>query len=155
MQNCLLLLVPIVVWNTIFIAYLPESYFIMYKDPDIPVFIKWVENLSLLMIFILAALMPLKIKNKKQKLGIVIYSLGLVIYLLAWRLLILFPSGEWSSSIFGFTSLTYTPIILLIGIGLIGEKLYIKLKYHRWVFIVVSFLFIFFRTWHSVLTFTL
>lgn len=155
MLNCLLFLVPIVVWNTIFIAYLPESYFKMYTDPDIPVFIKWAENLSLLLIFILAALMPLRIKNKTQKLGMGIYLLGLVIYLLAWRPLILFPSGEWSSSIFGFTSLTYTPIILLIGIGLIGEKLYIKLKYRRWVFIAVSFLFIFFRTWHSVLTFTL
>lgn len=153
--SCFILLVPVLVWNFLFIAYLPEAYYIVYSAKGIPLFIKWAENLSLLSIFILALLMPLKIKTRKQKAGLAVYIIGLGIYLLAWRPLILFPAGDWSTSLMGFTSLAFTPLILLIGIGLIGKKLFYKINYHRYVFIVISFLFIFFRTWHSIMVYNI
>ena len=154
-KNCFLLLIPVLLWNIIFTSYLPEVYTNTSILGDIPAMVRWGEIIAFLSILVLSLMMPLKIKTGVQKLGLIIYFAGLAIYLLAWRPIILYPNGDWSSSFLGFISLAFLPLILLVGIGMLGNKYYFKLQFSRGLYIVLSFILIFLGTWHAILLYNL
>ena len=69
----------------------------------------------------LAVFMPLRISTQRQKTGLVIYIVGAILYILSWVPLILFPQSAWSTSLIGFSAMAYTPLVWLIGIGLVYD----------------------------------
>jgi len=154
-KNCFLLIIPVLLWNIIFVSYLPEVYTNKSIIGDIPDLVLWGEIIAFLSILVLSLMMPLKIKTGFQKLGLIIYLVGLAIYLLAWRPIILYPNGDWSSGFLGFVSLAFLPFIFLVGIGMIGDKFYIKFQFSRKIFIGLSFVLIFLSTWHAILTYNI
>jgi len=89
----------------------------------------------------------------KQRIGLFIYLIGLMAYLLAWREIILFPSGMWSSSLAGFTSLAYTPVIMLFGIGIIGNQLFVKFSPVKLLYWITAAALIILQTGHALLIF--
>ena len=152
--NCFILVIPIFLWNILFAASLPRGYSMEFFWEDIPPIIGTTENVLRIIVFFLPLLMPLTIKTTGQKIGLGIYLVGLAIYFLSWIMQIYYPDSTWSSSLFGFLAPAYTTIIWLIGIGLIGNKLFIKIPYHPIIYITISAVFVFVHTTHAYIVYT-
>lgn len=148
--NCMMLLLPIMAWNLIFTDKLPQSYSQEIFWKDIPPIIATGENLFRLLIFILPVLMPLRIETQSQKFGLWLYITGTAIYFFSWLMQMYLPQSAWSLSVFGFLAPAYTPLIWLIGIGLIGSTLYFTTAYRSWMYIVTSIFFISFHLSHAI-----
>jgi hypothetical protein len=151
--NCPLLLLPIMAWNLFFANKLPLPYSEEVFSKDIPSFITNGENILRLFVFILPVLMPLRIETQSQKLGLWLYITGTAIYFISWLAQIYFPQSAWSLSVWGFLAPAYTPLIWLIGIGLIGNVLYFPSPYRSWMYIAVSITFIGFHLSHALTVF--
>ncbi len=152
--NCFILLIPIFLWNILFATSLPRGYSIEFFWKDIPPIVGTTENILRIIAFFLPLLMPLTIKTTSQKIGLGIYLAGVAIYFLSWIMQIYYPDSTWSSSLFGFLAPAYTTIIWLIGIGLIGNKLFIKIPYNPIIYITISAVFVFVHTTHAYIVYT-
>ena len=140
--NCMLLILPIMAWNGIFSCRLPQTYSAEVFDKDIPSLIANGENISRLLVFVLPILMPIRIETESQKLGLWLYVIGVAIYFVSWLVQMALPQSAWSLSAFGFLAPAYTPLIWLVGIGLIGKELYFDSPYRSWIYILLSVIFI-------------
>ena len=150
----MLLLLPIMAWNIIFAGKLPQAYLADVFEKDIPSLITNGENIFRLLVFISPLLMPLRVETPTQKLGLWLYIAGTTIYFISWLAQMYFPQSAWSVSAFGFLAPAYTPIIWLIGIGLIGGTLYFSSPYRSWMYIVTSVIFIAFHLSHALTVYT-
>ena len=151
--NCLLLLLPIMAWNVIFMNKLPWAYSEEVFSKNIPSIITNGEKIFRLIVFILPVLMPIQIGTQNQKLGLWLYLIGTAIYFLSWLVQIYFPQSAWSLSAWGFLAPAYTPLIWLAGIGLMGSKLYFSSPYRSWMYIVASVIFLGFHLSHALTVF--
>ncbi len=152
-SNCFILIIPILLWNILFAASLPIGYSRSFFEPDILPIIGTTENILRIIVFFLPLLMPLTIKINSQKIGLGIYLMGLAIYFLSWIMQIYYPDSNWSSSLFGFLAPAYTTIIWFIGIGLIGNKLFIKIPYKPIIYIAISAVFVVVHTTHAYIVY--
>ena len=148
--NCFLLTAPILVWNIVLANQLPKAFQPDIFWKDIPIYLTFPENISRYEIFMLMFLMPLSISSNTQKKGLFLYLVGTIIYFASWLVLIYLPEGGWSNNFMGFMAPAYTPLLWLIGIGMIGDSFYFKLPYRRWMFISASILFLIFHNLHAV-----
>ncbi len=152
--NCFWLLVPILVFNLLFTHQLPAAYQVDIFWKDIPRAISLPENLLRTLVMILPIFMRLRISTKGQKIGLALYITGLLIYFVSWTVLIVFPQREWSTSMFVFLAPAYTPIIWLVGIGLIGDELlFSKFSFKPWMYWTVSVFFLLFHNLHAFTVF--
>jgi hypothetical protein len=147
--NCLLLLLPIMAWNLTFASKLPWAYSEEVFSKDIPSFITIGENIFRLIVFILPVLMPLRIETQSQKVGLLLYVAGIGIYFISWLAQMYFPQSAWSLSAWGFLAPAYTPLIWLVGIGLIGSTLYFSSPYQSWMYFLLSVTFVGFHLSHA------
>ena len=150
LMNCMVLLLPVMAWNGIFTSMLPRAYLAESFEKDIPAFITNGENISRLIIFILPVLMPMRIETQSQKLGLWLYIAGTAVYFVSWLAQIYFPQSAWSLSVFGFLAPAYTPLIWLVGIGLIGSTLFIASAYRTWMYIITAIIFVGFHVSHAL-----
>lgn len=97
--------------------------------------------------------MVLSLKTKLQKTGLIIFLAGMLIYFTSWFFQIYDPASEWSQSLLGFMAPAYTTIIWFVGIGLIGNKAFIRIPYLSAIYIGFSILFVFFHSWHTYIIF--
>ena len=151
--NSFLLLLPVIAWNIAFIGLLPETYSREIFNKNIPFYIVIPENIFRVILFILPAFMPLFIFTRIQSTGLVLYLIGIFLYFLSWRPLILFPTGDWSTSMIGFTAPAITPLIWLAGIAMIGHKWFFNYKFSRWQYFILAVLFIGFHFTHTYLVY--
>lgn len=151
--NCFLLLIPILLWNIVLVSYLPEAFSPDGNWNNIPGWVSYSENIFRIAIMAIPLLMIFSLKSRSQKVGLIIYLLGTILYFLSWIFLILYPMSNWGQSIFGFMAPAYTPIIWLIGIGLIGSKSFFKIKNLTSIYISLSLLFIVFHTLHTYIVY--
>jgi hypothetical protein len=151
--NCMLLLLPIMTWNIIFSNKLPVLYSPKVFWKEIPSVIANGENIFRLVVFILPVLMPMRIETQSHKRGLWLYIAGTAIYFISWLAQIYFPQSAWSLSVWGFLAPAYTPLIWLVGIGLIGDALYFSSPYRSWMYIAASITFISFHTSHALTVF--
>ena len=148
--NCFWLLVPILAFNLLFTHQLPAAYQASVFWKDIPTLISIPENLLRTLVMILPIFMKLRISTKSQRLGLVTYLTGMLIYFASWTVLIISPQSAWSTSIFGFLAPAYTPIVWLIGIGLIGDELLLpRVSCKPCMYWAVSASFLFFHNLHA------
>lgn len=138
------------VWNVALTKDLPQGFQPETFWKDIPVFLKYAENISRTVVFMLTLLMPFRIETNTQKKGLFIYIGGIIIYFASWLALIYFPDSGWSNHLVGFTALAYTPLLWLTGIGLIGNSFYFRLPFRRWYFISASVIFLIFHNIHAI-----
>jgi hypothetical protein len=151
--NCFLLLIPILVWNMVFQPYLPEKFGPNIFWDNIPTWIVIGENSFRTAIMILPAILILSVKETKERMGLRLYLFGTIIYFLSWLMLIVFPASDWSQSVWGFMAPACTPIIWLIGIGLIGNKSFLPIKNTTVIYTLLSTLFIFFHSMHAFIVY--
>ncbi|MEP7133603.1 MAG: hypothetical protein ABI904_01605 [Chloroflexota bacterium] len=151
--NCGLFLLPITAWNLIFAGKLPRLYSPEVFERAVPPFILSGENFFRFIVFSLTFFMPLRIETQIQKIGFWLYAAGTIIYFTAWLLQIYFPQSGWSLSAFGFLAPAYTPLLWLIGIGLVGSTLYFASPYRSWMYIVLSIIFVGFHFSHTAIVY--
>jgi hypothetical protein len=151
--NCFLLLIPILAWNAILGSKLPVAYQAETFDKDIPSAVPLGENIFRSLVMFLPLLMPLSFASRSQKFGLYIFIFGMLIYFLSWTVLIVFPSSTWSMSAAGFLAPAYTPLIWLVGIGLIGTQFYFKSPYQSWMYILLSVIFLSFHIKHAAIVY--
>lgn len=147
--NCFLLLLPVFVWNIIFINKLPKEFQAEVFWKDIPTFIKYAENSLRIFLFALTVFIPINISTTVQKKGLFLYLFGIILYFSSWLFLMYFPDLAISNSLLLFMAPAYTPLFWLVGIGLIGKSFYFNLPYKRWFFIMISILFLLFHNLHT------
>lgn len=147
--NCFLLMLPILVWNLLLTHKLPVEFQSEEFWSKIPPFLAYGENISRIMVFMLALLMPLNFSTPRQRMGILLYSGGTILYFISWLILIYYPESNWSKSVWGFMAPAYTPWVWLTGIEFIGNSFYFNLPYRRWIFFTCSLVFLIFHTLHT------
>jgi hypothetical protein len=152
--NCLLLIIPALAFNVIFTRQLPPAYQADVFWKDIPGWLGTCENLLRSLVFILPVLMPLNVTTREQRVGVGLFFLGTLIYFLAWIVLILYPASAWSTSAFGFMAPAYTPLLWLVGIGLIGDKLFVDVPYKPWIYIGLVIIFLCFHNTHASIVYS-
>jgi len=153
LSNCFLLLIPIIIWNLVFIPYLPDTYSPAVFNNNIPAFIAKSETILRVIVFALPLTMKLSLQTKTQKIGFSIYSLGLAFYFLSWVFQIYYSRSVWSMNLFGFTAPAYTTILFFIGIGLIGKSTFMKISNMSIIYISISVLFVVFHSMHAYIVF--
>ncbi len=152
-RSCFLLLIPVYIWNIIFMKSLPKGYSMDFFWKDIPAIIGNTENVLRIIVFTLPIIMTLSFETKIQKIGFGIYLFGIIIYFLSWTAQMYFPELFWSKSIFGFMAPAYTTIIWFVGIGLIGKNSFIKIPYLSAIYIFLSAVFVVFHSIHCYIIF--
>lgn len=153
LTNGFIPIVPILIWNIIFTSKLPVVYNPENFNSNIPLFLIVVENIFRSIIFILPLFFKNDISSNKGKRGLYIYVLGSVLYYISWIILIYAPNLLWSKSLLGFTAPAYTPIIWLIGISLMANSYYFKIKFSKWHYIIPCIMFSIFHITHSVIVY--
>lgn len=154
LTNCFWLLVPILIFNMLLAHQLPAAYQTDVFWKNIPKTITFPENLLRTLVMILPAFMRLSVSTKSQKLGLLIYATGVLIYFASWTILIVSPRCAWSMGFFGFLAPAFTPIVWLVGIGLIGDELqFPRVPFRPWVYWTLSALFLVFHNLHVTTVF--
>ena len=147
--SCGLLMIPIVLWNLALIGCLPPAFEPREFERDIPPFISYGEILFRIIIITLPFLMPLDLTTAAQRRGVVVFVGGAVVYCLAWLAVILFPQSPWSVSWVGFLAPSYTPLVWLVGLGVMGRRLYWPGPYRWWMYLWLAVGFIAFHVAHA------
>lgn len=135
--NCFWLLIPILAWNLVFSSKLAHPAF--NHDETVPKLVLRVENVLRVGVMILPLLMPLRWDTPLSKLGINTYLIGLSIYFASWIPLMYAPNSAWSNNLAGFLTPAYTPLLWLVGIGLIAGW---------WPYLALSVVFVGVHIWH-------
>lgn len=148
-----LLLVPAAVWNIALRRYLPTSFAPAEFDRDIPTALALTENGLRLAIFVLPFLMPLDLTVPGRNRALFVFTAGTLLYFASWLPLILLPSSAWSSSALGFAAPAYTPALWLLGIALLGRRLFWGTFYRRWMYAAIAIAFLAAHVSHTVLVF--
>jgi hypothetical protein len=147
--NGFVLTIPILVWNGIYTSRLPELFSPDTFDRYTPNFILISEKVFRFTIFLMPLVLRLDISTPIGKTGSGVYLFGVLVYFLAWLLLIYAPASRWSNSILGFCAPAYTPLIWLVGISLMTDSYFFDISYSRGHFILPAMCFLFFHIMHT------
>lgn len=151
--NCFLLLIPLFLWNIILVGYLPKSYSPDIFWKDIPNWIGYSENILRIIVFLFPIIMVLSLKTRLQKIGFLIYLIGLILYFSSWVIMIVRPESNWSQSLIGFVAPAFSTIIWFVGIGMVGSKAYFKVPHLTMIYICLSMLFVILHSAHAYIVF--
>jgi hypothetical protein len=143
-SNCFLLFIPVILFNMVFTKHLPEQYLNNISHVIVPI-----ESTLRIILIAFSAMMSINIKDKIGKIGISIYITGLIIYFLSYFIVINYQDTIVCKHIIIQLSGYWTAIIWLIGIGLAGNKLFVKMPYHWSFFLILSILFGLSHTYHG------
>lgn len=146
--NCIWLTIPILLLNVLLMNRLPKAYQPEVFWRDIPAWIAVGENTFRAVILVLPIFMPLRVTREGQAIGLLLYGVGLILYFFSWGMQIWYPETQWSASRWGFMAPSYTPLVWLIGIALIGDSLYAPIPYSFWVYVALSVAFLLFHNLH-------
>ena len=138
--NCFWLLLPVFVWNGALTSRLPQAGF--QSDAGVPQPILMAEWLLRIAVFVWPLFLPLRWHSRQNRVGLILYGVGLVIYCTSWLPLIYLPEAAWSTSAAGLLAPAYTPLIWLAGIALVGGS---------WPYGALSLLFVVAHLYHNVL----
>jgi hypothetical protein len=141
-------------WNIIFYEYLPETYSLENFRANIPAIVLTGENIFRILTFGFTILLMLGLEDRSQKIGLILYIGGVIVYFASWAAQMFLTDTMWSQSFLGYTAPAFTSIIWLLGIGLLGKELVIKrIPYNRIVFIALSIVFVVFHTTHAAMAY--
>lgn len=151
LTNGYIAIFPILVWNILLTAKLPLAYDPKSFDSSIPLTIIIGEHTFRSIIFTMPLFFKLKtIRPFLEQKGLIVFNFGVALYFSSWLILIYSPDSCWSHSLLGFASPAYTPIIWLVGLGLMVDSYYFKVEYSKWHFILPSIAFSIFHVSHTV-----
>ncbi|WP_299347794.1 hypothetical protein [uncultured Maritalea sp.] len=155
LRSCIWLWVPPLVasfafWPNLGAAYQPKEFW-----RDIPPLLGLVENVSRFVVIALSVVMLLEWRGSTQRVGLFVYAIGLSLYICCQWAIVADPTGAWATSAIGFLAPAYTPIIWVIGIGLIGSRpVYDRIPWRNSVFFGLAGVFLAAHNAHAWLVFS-
>jgi hypothetical protein len=81
------------------------------------------------------------------------YGVGTGLYLCAWLALLIAPHSTWAVSPAGFLAPAYTPLIWLVGLALLGQRLFWGRFYRWWMFLIPACGFVAVHVSHAALVY--
>jgi len=141
MNNCFLLFVPILVFNVMLFKKLPAYYI---KKINHPIVI--LETVIRILTIAFSIIMNANIQNKA---GLTVYICGVIIYFSSYFIEIYFSETFFAKKLVVLLAPYWTSIIWLLGIGLIGNNLFINIPYHFTFYMLLSVLFTTIHTIHG------
>lgn len=148
------LLVPVLLWNAVLSSRLPNSFSPEVFWFNIPALLSTTENALRMAVFALPFFAPFQLVTKSQKVGIAVFCIGLTLYFLSWLPLIVAPDSHWSRSTFGFLAPAYTPLVWLLGMALLMQRLHWQSPYRWWFYLILSIGFATAHIAHAAIVFT-
>jgi len=145
-NNCFLFFVPILLFNIIFFKKLPSHYL---KNISHPIII--MESITRIIVIAFSIIMAINIKNEIEKIGLIIYIIGIIIYFTSYFMEIYAPNTLFGKNIIFILAPYWTSVIWLIGIGLVGNRLFVNIPYHFTVYLILSITFATIHTIHGYL----
>lgn len=137
--NCLWLMVPLLAWNIVLAPKITLDKVI--SDSNSPIWLLVAEHITRIIVFVFPLLLPLRLQDTISKTGLAIYIVGTLIYFASWIPLIWIPASIWSQSAAGLLAPRLTPLLLFLGIAMIGHSL---------PYAGFSILFIALHIWHGI-----
>ena len=147
-SNCFLLFIPVILFDILFTKYLPELYLKNISHTIVPI-----ETAVRILLIALSSIMKINIQNRKGKIGVLIYITGLFLYFVSYFVLINHADAVVGKNMILHLSGYWTAMIWLIGIGLIGNRLFVKIPYHYSLYIILSILFGMMHTYYGYILF--
>jgi len=144
--NCFWLILPVIIFNIIAVKFLPQYYLVDIEHP-----IVIIETILRIFTVLLPFVMVMDFSSKASKIGIIIYLAGFFIYACSYFIAINHSHTFFGSNIIVVLAPYWTSIIWLIGIGLIGTKLFINLRYHYSLYFFISIAFVIVHCYHGYL----
>ena len=135
--SCGLLLIPAIAWNLAFTSKLMPPSAMAEFWRGIPAPLVLVENSLRALVFGLPFVMPLQIATKAERLALLVFVLGTLVYFASWLALMYWPQSSWSSSILGSLAPVYTPILFLPSLAVLGKRLFWGRFYRWWMYLVL------------------
>jgi hypothetical protein len=151
--SCGLLLLPIFVWVALFTRFLPSALGTAEFWRDIPAPLAYLENSLRLVVSVVPFLMPLELASAPQRRGLVVYGIGTALYFSAWAALMIAPRSPWATDPVGFLAPAYTPLVWLLGLALLGQRLYWGRFYRWWMFLFPATGFVVAHVAHTALVY--
>ena len=137
--NSFWLMIPLLVWNIVLGPKITDPR--ITSDANSQQWLLLMENITRMAVFILPLFVPIQLKDRMSKIGLLVYITGAAVYFASWLPLIFAPHSSWSMSAGGLLAPRLTPLLPFLGIGLIG---------HNWLYGAVSLIFILLHTWHGI-----
>ena len=147
--SCGVLTVPIVVWNLALTRFLPPALASNEFSRDIPALVTYGENTLRVVVMVLPFLMPLEVATVGQRRGVLLFVVGTIVYFLSWVPLMVVPQSPWSTSWLGFVAPAYTPLVWLVGLGLMGRRFYLPSPFRWWMYVGLACGFVAFHVAHT------
>lgn len=154
-RNGALLIVPPLVISTGLWARLPAAFGNDAFDQGIPAWLLISENALRAAVLLLPALLLFGATGRLQRLGWILYGLGLISYLASYVVLITLPASAWSSSALGFTAPAWTTGWWLLGIGLVCADTWLPLSWSRLIYLIPAAGFVLTHSAHAWLAYLL
>jgi hypothetical protein len=152
--SCGLLLLPAVAWNIVMSKHLPPSFQRVEIWREIPTPLVIVENTLRVGVFVAPFLMPLDLSAPGALPGLLIFGAGTLLYFASWLALIWLPGSRWSRRAWGFAAPAYTPLFWILGIALLGERLFWGAFYRWWMYLALGVAFLAAHITHTMLVCT-
>lgn len=151
--SCGLLLIPMFFWNALFASRLPRAFAASEFGRDIPLALRFIEDTSRLPVFSLPFFMPLEVSTRSQRLALLTFAVGTQVYFSSWLALISAPTSAWSLSALGFTAPGYTPMLWLLPLAFLGQRLYWCSLYQWLFYLLPATIFLAAHICHTVLAY--
>jgi len=149
-NTCFLFFIPIIIFNVIFTKYLPVFYLKKIKHPIVTI-----ETIARIITIASSVIMAIKLDNKIGKAGLIVYIIGILIYFCSYFIVIKIPSISFHNNFIVLLSPYWTSVIWLIGIGLLGNKLFINIPYHYTAYIIISIVFAIIHSIHGYICYNI
>jgi len=143
-NNCFWFFLPIIIFNIILTKYLPKHYLKNIKHPIVTL-----ETIARTVTIVFSVIMEIKLDNKVGKIGLIVYIIGVLIYFCSYFIVIKLPVTSFNNNIAILLAPYWTSVLWLIGIGLIGNKLFVMIPYHYIIYIVISIVFAMLHSIHG------
>lgn len=152
-NSCGLLLIPALAWNLALAGQLPPAFSRAVFWSNIPTFLGIAENVTRTAVLALPFFMPLELAKPVQRRGLAIFAAGTLVYFASWLPLIIWPSSAWSTSAAGFMAPAYTPFLWLLGLAMVGRRLFWGRFYRWWFYLALAALFLGTHILHASIVF--
>jgi hypothetical protein len=148
--NCFWFFIPVFIFNIIFTKYLPEYYLKNIKHPIVTI-----ETIARIITIALSIIMAVEPDSKTGKTGLVVYIIGILIYFCSYFIVIKVPAISFHNNLIVLLSPYWTSALWLIGIGLLGNKLFLNIPYHYTIYIIISTVFAIIHSIHGYICYNI
>jgi len=149
-NNCFWFFIPIIIFNIIVTKYLPEFYLKNINHPIVTI-----ETIARIITIAFSVIMTIKLDDKIGKAGLIVYIIGVLIYFFSYFIVIKIPAISFNNNYIVLLAPYWTSILWLIGIGLMGNKLFINIPYHFTAYIVISIFFTIIHSIHGIICYSI